>query len=82
MRTAKNKHNRYAQIWRASVSVPSNSSEGLGRNSIGEFKQFLGIASGSLCEVETHLIIAQKRNFVNENRNLEVVLDKINLFRK
>lgn len=71
-----------SQIRRASVSVPSNISEGSGRNSIGEFKQFLGIANGSLCEVETQLIIAEKLNFVNENEELEELFDKIDHIQK
>ena len=36
-----------SQIRRCAVSIPSNISEGAGRNSKGEFKQFLGIANGS-----------------------------------
>jgi four helix bundle protein len=53
------------QIRRASVSVPSNIAEGSGRKSPKELIQFLHIASGSLAELETQLIIAQNLGYVN-----------------
>jgi four helix bundle protein len=46
------------QIRRASVSVPSNISEGAARKSDKEFIQFLYIALGSLSELETQYLIA------------------------
>lgn len=46
------------QMRRASVSVPSNIAEGAARNTTGEFIQSLGVASGSLAELETQLELA------------------------
>jgi four helix bundle protein len=52
-----------SQIRRAAVSVPSNIAEGQGRSSGGEFRQFLGVARGSNCELETQLEIARSLKF-------------------
>lgn len=49
-----------SQMQRAVVSIPSNISEGYGRNHRPEFIQFLGVANGSACELETQLIIAKR----------------------
>jgi four helix bundle protein len=48
-----------SQIRRAAVSIPSNIAEGQGRNHRQEFSQFLGIAYGSVLELETELLIAK-----------------------
>lgn len=55
-----------SQIRRAAVSVPSNISEGAGRNTKGEFKQFLGIANGSSYEVQTQLMISNRLKLVDD----------------
>jgi four helix bundle protein len=56
-----------AQIRRAVVSVPSNIAEGQGRWNTGEFVQFLGVAHGSLREVETQLHIVVRLKFVSQS---------------
>ena len=54
-----------AQVRRAAVSVPSIIAEGSGRNSPGELRQFVGIASGSLAELETQLELSVRLGFMN-----------------
>ena len=64
------------QIRRSSVSVASNIAEGAGRNSKGEFRQFLGIAVGSLFELETQLLISRKVGYSSDN-NIDPVIRSI-----
>jgi len=52
-----------SQIRRSAVSVPSNIAEGQGRLSVGEFRQFLGVARGSNHELQTQLEIARLLGF-------------------
>lgn len=54
------------QVRRAAVSIPSNIAEGQGRNGRGEFRRFLDIAHGSLCELETQLLLARRVRFLDE----------------
>jgi four helix bundle protein len=62
-----------SQIRRASVSVPSNIAEGAARTGTGEFLQSLSVASGSLAEAETQLIIANRLEMLPLER-LEALL--------
>jgi four helix bundle protein len=52
-----------SQLRRAGVSVASNIAEGYGRESTGEYKQFLGMARGSNMEVQTQLEISKELSF-------------------
>ncbi|MBW4696055.1 MAG: four helix bundle protein [Lyngbya sp. HA4199-MV5] len=55
-----------SQIRRASVSTASNIAEGYGRKTKAEYVQFLHIALGSLRELDTQLIIAQRVKLTSE----------------
>lgn len=54
------------QIKRASVSIPSNISEGYERDSKNQLLYFLSIAKGSCGEVRTQLCIAYNLNYLND----------------
>ncbi|OQX20248.1 MAG: four helix bundle protein [Desulfobulbaceae bacterium A2] len=61
-----------SQIRRAAVSLPANIAEGAERNATGEFLQFLGIASGSLAETETFLILAVRLGMVTNEQTSQL----------
>ncbi|MCK9225786.1 MAG: four helix bundle protein [Candidatus Muirbacterium halophilum] len=62
------KYGLISQICRSSVSIPSNIAEGWGRVSIKDFIRFLNIAKGSLCELETQLIISKNIGLISETQ--------------
>jgi four helix bundle protein len=55
-----------AQLRRASVSVVSQIAEGQGRLSLGEWRQFLSQARGSLFEIQAQAIVANRLHYLNE----------------
>ena len=63
-----------SQARRAVVSVPSNLSEGAARSSAKEMHHFLDYAVGSLAELETQLLLAQRLSYFSEAS----VFDSIN----
>jgi len=62
-----------SQLRRAAVSIPANIAEGHGREGLGEYIHFLGIAQGSLRETETHLMIAARLALVDKQKISEVL---------
>ena len=70
------KEERYglkSQIRRSAVSIASNIAEGAGRNTNGEFKNFLGIASGSSNELITQLMLSSRLGLVEESRVTPII---------
>ena len=67
------------QLRRAAVSIPSNIAEGAARQTNKEFVQFLYISLGSVAEVETQLIIADKLQYIAD---VTPVLNRIASLRK
>ena len=65
------------QIRRAAVSVPSNIAEGFGRESDKDFRHFLSIARGSLCEVKTQLQLAESLGFLQIDEDLNALFDEV-----
>ena len=55
-----------SQILRSVVSVPANIAEGHARSGTREFLHFLSIASGSLAETETLLLLASRTGLAPE----------------
>lgn len=62
-----------SQLRRSAVSVAANIAEGHARNSTGEYRQFLGIAKGSLAELETLLILAKEMAYFSPEVPAEIM---------
>jgi four helix bundle protein len=55
------------QMRRAAASIAANVAEGHGRENSGSFIQFLRMAQGSLKELETHLLLAERVNLARSD---------------
>jgi four helix bundle protein len=62
-----------SQIRRAAISIPSNIAEGNGRNTTCDYVHFLGMAYGSVKEVETQVLIAERLRYIDSNCSNELV---------
>ncbi len=66
------KYGLTSQMQRAAVSVPANIAEGYGRVHRGDYLRHLSIARGSLAELETHVAIAVRLEFLGKDAVMEV----------
>jgi len=66
-----------SQLKRASVSIPANIAEGYGRNSTQSYIHFVSISRGSLCELETQLLVSQKLNFIKNEKLFNEIMNQI-----
>ena len=67
------------QLQKTSLSVPSNIAEGAGRTTQKELLRFLDIATGSLTELETQLILVKNLNYFDTS---ELIDEDITAIRK
>lgn len=65
------KYGMISQLQRCSVSIPSNISEGAGRGTNKQFRQFLEMSMGSCNEVQTQIELSYRFGYINKE-----ILDK------
>jgi four helix bundle protein len=61
-----------SQMRRAGVSVPSNIAEGYGRKSTKQYIQQLYVSYGSICEMETQLLLSKDLYYLKEDKFQEI----------
>ena len=62
------KYSLIDQLYRSAISIPSNIAEGHSRDTVGDFRHFLAVASGSLAEMETQLELAKRFGFASDEQ--------------
>ena len=55
-----------SQIRRSAVSIPSNIAEGYGRKTTVDYIRMLYISYGSICELETQILLAGDLSFIEQ----------------
>jgi four helix bundle protein len=74
------------QLRKSAVSIAANIAEGAARNSTKELVQFLGYASGSRAETDSHLEIARQLGFLRTDsqvfKQVELVGKLVTALRK
>lgn len=73
------KYNLTSQMNRCSCSIPTNIAEGCGKRTINHFAEFLSTSLGSCFELETHLVICERRNFGNDVSRNDLTLKIVEL---
>lgn len=70
-----------AQLRRAALSIPTNIAEGCGKTSRKETLRYFQIASGSVSEVESHILIADRLGYLASRRR-EQLLNNVTRIRR
>jgi four helix bundle protein len=65
------------QMRRAAVSIPSNIAEGYGRFHNKEYKQFLSVSYGSICELETQYLLSVDLGYTSRNKSIEGLIKEV-----
>ncbi len=60
------KYGLTSQIRRSAVSIPSNIAEGYGRKTTADYIRMLYISYGSVCELETQILLAGDLGFIEK----------------
>ena len=55
------------QMRRAAISIPSNIAEGFVRRGTKEYRQFLHVSLGSCAELDTQMVIANRRKYIDDS---------------
>jgi four helix bundle protein len=66
-----------SQIRRSASSIPANIAEGYGRQSTKSYSQFVKISRGSLYELETHLLLAEKLEYIASKELLNKIKEQL-----
>lgn len=69
------RYNLIDQMNRSSCSIPSNIAEGSGKRTKNQFAEYLSISLSSSYELETQLLISERRKYGNE----ELLVQALNL---
>ena len=77
----KEKFNLIQQLERCSVSVPYNIAEGSGKRTELHFAEFITTALTSSYEIETQLLICERRKY-GDQTELKTILNKVEILQK
>ncbi len=70
-----------SRIRKCVVSIPSNTAEASGRDTLNDFNPFLAIATGSSFELDTQLILSKEFGYITDEQ-LNPILEKLKIIQK
>lgn len=62
-----------SQMTRSATSIPANIAEGSAKRSTKEYMRYVEVAFGSAFELETHVLVVQRRRWIDEKLILELL---------